>query len=89
MNNEAKTNTRIEFLKKKEQEIRTKLAAEQAKNRRRAERETVRAVEVVGKAVMQMADENPLGFGLMLKQVLDTAVTDERARELLRGKGLL
>ena len=38
---------------------------------------------------MQMAADNPLGFGLMLKQVLDTAVTDERARELLRQKGLL
>ena len=87
--NEANFNARIQFLKKKQQELNAKLSAEHAKNRRRTERETARAVEVVGKAVMEMAADNPLGFGLMLKQVLDTAVTDERARELLRGKGLI
>lgn len=80
---------RIEFLKRREQEIRTQLAAEQAKSRRRAERETARLVEIVGKVVVEMAAQNPDGFGAMLKQVLNTQVTEEKTRGFLRQKGLI
>jgi len=82
-------NSRIEFLKKREQEIRAQLAAEQTKSRRRAEREAARTVEIVGKAVIQMAAQSPEGFGVMLKQVLGATVIEERARDLLRRNGVL
>jgi hypothetical protein len=82
-------NSRIEYLRKRDQEIRAQLNLELAKSRQRAERETARAVKVVGKAVIEMAAQNPTGFGLILKQVLDTSVLDDKARELLRRKGLL
>jgi hypothetical protein len=82
-------NSRIEYLRKRDQEIRAQLNLELAKSRQRAERETARAAKVVGKTVIEMAAQNPTGFGLMLKQVLDTSVSDDKARELLRRKGLL
>lgn len=88
MNNPTNGNPRIEFLKKREQEIRAQIAVELAKSRRRADRETARAVQLVGEAVIHMATENP-GFKQTIAQVLNASVLDERARDLLRRKGLL
>ncbi len=82
------SNGRIEFLKKREQEIRAQIAAERAKGQRRAEREAVLAAKIVGKAVIELAAQNPDGFGMMLKQVLNTAV-DEKSRALLQRVGVL
>ncbi len=89
MINHTNGNARIEFLKRKEQEIRAQLAAERAKSQQRTERETQHAIQIVGKAVIDMATQSPSSFGAMLKQVLDTTVSEDRARELLRRKGLL
>jgi hypothetical protein len=80
---------RIEALKKKEADIRAKLAAEQLKIKRRMDRENARLFALVGEALCRNAAQNPDGFGLMLKQVLTSAVTDDRSREFLRMKGML
>jgi hypothetical protein len=79
---------RIALLEKKQDAIRARLSAEHAKNRRRIERETARVVELVGKAVIDLASQNP-GFSTMLKSVLGPTITDERARDLLRRYGVL
>lgn len=81
-------NSRITFLKRKEQEIRHQISAELAKTRRRDDRETGRAIQLAGKTVIDAAQNSP-GFASVLKQLLDTSVTDTRSRELLRRKGLL
>jgi hypothetical protein len=89
MKNKTNGNARMEFLKRKEQEIRQQLAAERAKSQQRAEREAAHVVQIVGKAAVAMAIQSPASFGVSLKQVLDTTVSEDRARELLRRKGLL
>jgi hypothetical protein len=88
-NNGTSRNTRIEILKKREAEIRAKIAAEQVKKRRRLEKENARLFALVGEALCQNAAENPDTFGLMLKQVLASTVTDERTREFLSSKGVI
>lgn len=73
-------------LKEKERQIRAAIAAEQVKKRRRIEKENARLFALVGEALCQNAAENPDTFGLMLKQVLTSTVTDDRTREFLRSK---
>ena len=82
-------NARIELLKKREAEIRAKIAAEQIKKRRRIEKENARLFALVGEALCQNAADNPETFGLMLKQVLASTVTDDRTREFLSSKGMI
>jgi hypothetical protein len=87
--NNGNGNGRIEALKKKEADIRARLAAEQLKIKRRMDRENARLFALVGEALCRNAGQNPDSFGLMLKQVLASAVTDDRSREFLRMKGML
>jgi hypothetical protein len=88
MKNNTNGNARIDLLKKRRAEIDQRLSAELAKSRQRDERENARAATVVGKHAIEMAAQNA-AFGLMLKQVLDDSVIDDRERDLLRRKGLL
>ena len=83
------TSDRIELLKKREQQIRAQLAAERAKNQRRAGKQAVMDAKIVGRAVLDIATQDPNGFGVMLKQVLNSAGLDERARAFLAKRGLL
>ncbi len=80
---------RIEFLKQKERDIRAQLAAEQMKLRRREDKENTRLFRIVGAALVNHAAQSPDGFGLMLRQVLDSAVTDVKERRFLADKGWL
>jgi len=80
---------RIEFLKQKERDIRTQLAAEQMKLRRREEKENARLFRIVGAALVDHAAKNGDGFGLMLRQVLSSAVTDSKELDFLRRKGMI
>jgi hypothetical protein len=80
---------RIAALKEKERRIRAAIAAEQVKKRRRIEKENARLFALVGEALCQNAAENPDTFGLMLKQVLTSTVTDDRTREFLSSKGMI
>jgi hypothetical protein len=81
-------NARIDSLKKRRADIDQRLSAELAKSRLRDERDHARTTKVVGKHAIEIAAQNA-AFGLMLKQVLDNSVIDDRERELLGRKGLL
>jgi hypothetical protein len=83
------TNARIELLEKRKHEIQAQLAAERAKGQRRAEREAAKAATIIGRAVLDIAAQDPNGFGLMLKQVLSSAPLEERSRAFLSREGLL
>lgn len=89
MNNGTNSNGRIEALKKKEADIRAKLAAEQLKIKRRMERENARLFALVGRVICGNVAQNPDSFGLMVKQILDSGVTEIRERDFLRMKGML
>jgi hypothetical protein len=81
---------RIEALRRKEADIRARLAAEQLKIRRRMDRENARLFALVGEALCRDAAQNPDCMDtIRLKQFLSSAVTDERSREFLRMKGML
>jgi hypothetical protein len=82
-------NGRIVALKKKEADIRAKLAAEQLKIKRRIDRENARLFALVGEALCRNAAQNPDGFGLMLRQVLGNTVSDIKELDFLRRKGML
>jgi hypothetical protein len=83
------TNAHIELLKKREQEIRAQLTAERAKNQRRAERKALMKAKVVGRVVLDIAAQDPNGFGVMLKSVLNSAGLDERTRAFLSKESLI
>ena len=83
------TDSRLEKLRQREAEIRARIAVEQERRRKREEREAARLFMIVGEALTRNATGNPTTFGLMVRQVLDSAVTDTRTREFLRQKGML
>jgi hypothetical protein len=80
--------TRIEALKEREREIRAQIAAEQIRLARKRQKEDARIFAIVGRALVEHASQSP-AFLPTLKQALDTAVTDERARKLVAARGLI
>ena len=74
---------RIAFLKKKQADLAAQLAAEQEKIRRRMDRETARAVEIVGKAVIQMGTSSKTVFRSTVKEVAVGALAGTFAALLL------
>jgi len=78
---------RIEFLKKRERELRAKIVAEQNKQQKRSERDNARLYSIVGQVLIENAAKNPEGLGLMVKQVLQAAELRETDRAFLAGKG--
>lgn len=81
-------NSRIEFLKQKEREIRAALAAEMVKKAKREKRETDKLDAVLGAAVRKTGAESP-DFRRMIAQTALINITDDKARRLLAGKGWL
>lgn len=87
--NGSNGNERIELLKKREAEIRAKLAAERLKQQKREWREYERLKSIVGAALLAAASENA-DFEQMLKGVLKTtAIPSESDKRLLAAKGWL
>jgi hypothetical protein len=87
--NGSNTNERIEFLKKREAEIRARLAEERLKQQKREWREYERLKNVVGAALLAHAAENS-DFEQMLKGVLKTTpIAAESDKRILRAKGWL
>ena len=64
------------------------MAVVQELQRQHEAKENQRLYLAVGQAVIQTAVQNE-GFGLMLKQTLDSVVTDEATRAFLPRKGAL
>lgn len=88
MSNATKGSDRIAFLKQKEREIRTKLAAEHVRQQKLKAKLEAREFAEVGEALCKYARQSP-DFHLMLKQVLASAVTDDASRKFLAGRGWL
>ncbi len=85
--NGSNGNGRIELLKKREAEIRARIAEERVRQQRREEKEYERLKNIVGGALLANAAKNA-DFELMLKGVLKTAgIAAESDRKLLRSKG--
>ena len=79
---------RIEALQRRADELRLKIAAEQDKRRKREAREQQRLSLIVGAALVHNAAQHP-DFELMLKSILQTAVTAESDKNFLHSKGWL
>ena len=88
MENNGRNNERIDALKKREAEIRAKIAAERVRQQRRAEKEYERLKSVIGGVLLESAARHP-DFELMLKSTLASAAIGESDRKLLRAKGWL
>ena len=88
MNNGAKGNGRIEFLKQKERDIRAALAAEMVKRSRREQREMEKLQSLIGGAVLKAGIESE-EFRLMIARTALCNVTEEKARRFLADRGWL
>lgn len=78
----------LETLLSKEAALRAAIAAEKVRQQKAAAKLQAREFVTVGEALVKYAGQSP-DFHLMLKQVLQTAVTDEAARKFLAGRGWL
>jgi hypothetical protein len=86
--NGSNGNGRIEALKKREAEIRARIAEERVRQQRRAEKEYERLKTIVGGALLANAAEDPT-FAAHLKERLQKAVVAESEQSFLRSKGWL
>jgi hypothetical protein len=80
-------NARLAALQKRAEELKTKLALEQSRLRRREEKDKLRLFRIVGEALVQHAAQHP-DFDLTLKGILQTAVSGPE-KNFLHGKGWL
>jgi len=81
-------NDKIEALRKREAEIRAKIAAEETKRRKREEKEQSRVKLLVGGAFLADIEKTPdTRAGVVA--VLDRAITNEKDRAFLKAQGWL
>jgi hypothetical protein len=81
-------NDKIEALRKREAEIRAKIAAEESKRRKRDEKELNRIKLLVGGAFLADVEKNPdTRAGVVA--VLDRAIVAPKDRDFLKEKGWL
>lgn len=81
-------NDKIEALRKREAEIRAKIAAEETKRRKREEKEESRVKLLVGGAFLADVEKNPdTRAGVVA--VIDRAITNEKDRAFLKAQGWL
>jgi len=79
---------KIEILRKREAALKAAIAAEQVKQQKAKAKLQAREFVTVGEALCKYAAQSP-DFHLMLRQVLQTAVTDDASRKFLAGRGWL
>ena len=81
-------NDKIEALRKREADIRAKIAAEETKRRKREEKELSRVKLLVGGAFLADIEKNSdTRAGVVA--VLDRAITNEKDRAFLKAQGWL
>jgi hypothetical protein len=80
-------NGRLDALKKREAEIRAKIAEEKVRRQKREEKEQERLEHIVGRATLAHAGSDPK-FAELIKPALQT-VTADGEKNLLRARGLL
>ena len=79
---------KIEALRRREQALKTAIAAEQVKQQKANAKLQAREFSTVGEALVKYSAQSA-DFKLMLKQVLTSAVTDDATRKFLAGRGWL
>ncbi len=79
-------NERIEFLKRRENEIRAQIATERVKRQKRNEKDNARLFSIVGAALVQNAAQHH-DFEMMLTNILATAEMRDGDRAFLKSKG--
>lgn len=80
-------NGRLDALKKRETEIRARIAQEKVRQQKREEKEQDRVEQIVGHAVVALAANDPK-FADLLKPAL-LSVTADGEKNLLRARRLL
>jgi len=83
---EFSNGNRLDALKKREAEIKAKIAVEQVKRKRREWKEYERLKTVIGGVLLASASKHP-DFELMLKSTLAAAEITESEKKLLRERG--
>lgn len=81
-------NERIEALRKREADIRAKIAVERVKQQRKSLKEYERLKSIVGGALLANASQHP-DFELLLKGILRDAALEDSEKKVLRSKGWL
>jgi hypothetical protein len=81
-------NARIEALLKREAALKAAIAREKVRQQKATERVERREFACVGEVLVRYAGQSP-AFKTMLRQVLPTAVTDDKARQFLTARGWL
>jgi hypothetical protein len=86
---DVKTNSRIEFIRKRQAALRDQLAQELVRHGKKRAQEQPRLCSIIGAALVESAATHP-DFELMLKSVLQTATSlGDSDKKLLREKGWL
>jgi hypothetical protein len=80
--------SKLELLRKREGEIRAKIAEEQAKKRKREEKEETRLTILVGSAFLADVQKTP-AIKTVVSEVLQRGIQQEKDREFLKAKGWL
>jgi hypothetical protein len=80
-------NGRLDALKKREAEIRARIAQEKVRQQKREEKEQERLEYIVGRAAVAHAASDP-NFAELLKPALQS-ITADGEKNLLRARGLL
>ncbi len=81
-------NDKIEALRKREAEIRAKIAEEETKRRKREEKDQTRVKQLIGGAVLADAEKNPDAKAGILA-VVDRVTVNPKDRSFLKSKGWL
>ena len=79
---------KLETLRKRQEEIRAKIAEEETKRRKREEKEETRLKLLVGSAVLADIEKTPETKAALLP-VVDRAITAPKDRDFLKSKGWL
>jgi hypothetical protein len=82
------SNGKLEALRQRKAALKAAIAAEQVKQQKAKAKLEAREFATVGEALVRYAGQSP-EFKIMLRQVLPTAVTDEKARRFLQERGWL
>jgi hypothetical protein len=82
------TQNKLEALRKREAEIRAKIAEEETKRRKREEKDETRLKLLVGSAVLADVEKTPETKAAVVA-VIDRGIGNPKDREFLKAKGWL
>lgn len=86
--NARNRDSKLDALLKREQSLKTAIAAEKVRQQKREEKDAARLDAIIGAALVRYAGQSP-EFKLMLQQVLQSAEMRDTDRTFLAGKGWL